>query len=85
MQHYAATQNVTFHQIALAAVALALQNDDVDTDIVVGAPFLGRKCQSDLETVGLFLEPLPIRIKFPVHGAQAGIEEPQPASFIHAV
>ncbi|PLN76560.1 acetyl-CoA synthetase-like protein [Aspergillus taichungensis] len=56
--------STTLHQLALAAVALALQHTRNDTDIVLGGPYFNRG-PDDLETVGLFLEPIPIRIRFP--------------------
>lgn len=62
---YAATHKFTMHQLALATVALALSPlDNADIDIVLGGPFLNRPPATDLQTVGLFLEPLPIRIKY---------------------
>lgn len=57
-------QKVTLHQLALGAVALSLQHDQNDMDIVLGGPYFNRGAK-DLETVGLFLEPLPIRIRHP--------------------
>ncbi|KAK2741485.1 NRPS [Myotisia sp. PD_48] len=57
------SNTVTVHQIALASVAMALQASKPDIDVVLGAPYLNRG-REDMETVGLFLEPLPIRIKY---------------------
>lgn len=54
---------ITMHQLALASVALALHAHKTAIDIVLGAPFLNRGSE-DMETVGLFLEPLPIRIQY---------------------
>jgi hypothetical protein len=34
-------------------------------DITIGAPYLNRNSEEDLNVVGLFLEPLPIRIRYP--------------------
>ncbi|KAF2809436.1 BcNRPS1, nonribosomal peptide synthetase [Mytilinidion resinicola] len=56
------TAKVTLHQMALAAVALALQAESHSTDIVLGGPYFNRQAE-DLDTVGLFLEPIPIRIQ----------------------
>jgi hypothetical protein len=52
------------HQLALAAVALALQSQSGKIDIVLGGPFLNRWSEADMNTVGLFLEPIPFRIRF---------------------
>lgn len=60
---YTETNSVTLHQLALASVALALQSHRDDTDVVLGGPYFNRG-QDDLDTVGLFLEPIPIRIQF---------------------
>ncbi|KAF1950193.1 BcNRPS1, nonribosomal peptide synthetase [Byssothecium circinans] len=60
------TENkISMHQIALAAVALALQYDKDTCDIIIGAPYLNRHSEEDQNVVGLFLEPLPIRIHYP--------------------
>lgn len=59
---FSQTQNLTLHQLALAAVAQSLTARASKTDIVLGAPYLNRSA-NHLDTVGLFLEPLPIRIK----------------------
>ena len=61
---FSETTSTTLHQLALASVALALQCTRDDSDIVLGGPYFNRG-QDDLETVGLFLEPIPIRIQFP--------------------
>ncbi|THC93004.1 hypothetical protein EYZ11_007513 [Aspergillus tanneri] len=58
------TNRVTLHQLALGSVAMALQVNRDDSDIVLGGPYFNRG-QDDLETVGLFLEPIPIRIQYP--------------------
>ncbi|KAL1856869.1 NRPS protein [Diaporthe australafricana] len=60
-----ARNKTTMHQLALAAVALALQGDDTGCDITLGAPYLNRNSQEDLGIVGLFLEPLPVRVRYP--------------------
>lgn len=52
------------HQIALGAVAMALQHHKSECDITLGAPYLNRNIEDDQSIVGLFLEPLPIRIHF---------------------
>lgn len=58
---FSAENKVTLHQLALGAVALALQSDTEGTDIVLGGPYFNRGAD-DVDTVGLFLEPIPIRI-----------------------
>ncbi|KAI1942954.1 hypothetical protein LOZ57_005251 [Ophidiomyces ophidiicola] len=58
-----ASQRLTLHQLALAAIALAMQLDQEQIDIVLGGPHLNRKTSEAQKTVGLFLEPLPIRVK----------------------
>ncbi|RJE25399.1 Condensation domain protein [Aspergillus sclerotialis] len=63
MCHFAETKHITLHQLGLAAVALATQSGESEIDIVLGAPYLNRGPE-DMETVGLFLEPLPIRVKY---------------------
>lgn len=65
MKLYAATNHVTMHQLALAAVALALNIDGKELDMIIGAPYLNRNSERELDTIGLFLQPLPIRIKHP--------------------
>ncbi|KAI0423637.1 BcNRPS1, nonribosomal peptide synthetase [Xylaria sp. FL1042] len=60
---YTEEKAITLHQLALASVAMAMQLHRNDTDIVLGAPYLNRGAE-DMDTVGLFLEPLPIRIKY---------------------
>ncbi|PWY70802.1 hypothetical protein BO94DRAFT_609031 [Aspergillus sclerotioniger CBS 115572] len=74
-------RRVTLHQLVLASVALALQSNRNDIDIVLGAPYFNRG-QDDLDTVGLFLEPIPIRIQFPFPQDQASVST---LSFVRAV
>ncbi|KAH7377744.1 nonribosomal peptide synthase GliP-like protein [Pyrenochaeta sp. MPI-SDFR-AT-0127] len=59
---YSIQNKVTLHQLALGAVALALQTESDTTDMVLGGPYFNRGAD-DVETVGLFLEPIPIRIQ----------------------
>ncbi|KAH7303238.1 hypothetical protein B0I35DRAFT_498680 [Stachybotrys elegans] len=63
MRLFVAANKMTLHQLGLAAVALVLQYDSETCDVTLGAPYLGRKSVEDLDVVGLFLEPLPIRIR----------------------
>ncbi|GAW22828.1 hypothetical protein ANO14919_123720 [Xylariales sp. No.14919] len=53
---------------------MAMQLHRNDTDIIIGAPYLNREAE-DMETVGLFLEPLPIRIKYEHGSAGDGVEK----------
>ncbi|PGH15370.1 hypothetical protein AJ80_05554 [Polytolypa hystricis UAMH7299] len=62
MLDVAAAQRMTLHQLALAAVALTMQADQKRIDIVLGGPHLNRKTSEAQKMIGLFLEPLPIRI-----------------------
>ncbi|POS75433.1 D-alanine-poly(Phosphoribitol) ligase subunit 1 [Diaporthe helianthi] len=76
---FSSLKKVTMHQLALGAVALAL-TCNVDTcDITLGAPFMNRNSEEDLDVVGLFLEPLPIRIR------HASAPSPRDPSFIEVV
>ncbi|KAK8856632.1 nonribosomal peptide synthase GliP-like [Apiospora arundinis] len=54
--------NVTLQQVALACVAAVLDPSLDKTEMLLGAPYMNRETEEDLETFGLFLEPLPIRI-----------------------
>lgn len=90
---FATTHKVTLHQVALAAVALALQpTENNDIDIMLGGPYLNRPTASDLETVGLFLEPLPFRIQYSSSSETAScnsylrsVQEASRSSLSHAV
>ncbi|KXX77992.1 Nonribosomal peptide synthetase 10 [Madurella mycetomatis] len=79
MEHFAKERNMTLHQILLAATTLALHNlnsrwhgrRDADLDCVLGAPHMNRERNHVYEDmVGLFLQPLPVRIRWP---SRAGI------------
>jgi hypothetical protein len=65
MIQFTASEKVTMHQLALAAMALALQHHNESCDITLGAPYYNRHSKDDENVVGLFLEPLPIRIRYP--------------------
>ncbi|KAF2259674.1 non ribosomal peptide synthase [Lojkania enalia] len=80
LRQFASTKRVTAHQISLAAVALALQHDSDNVDIVLGAPHLGRTSSGCEDVVGLFLEPLPIRIR---HATKSS--SPDQKDFIRSV
>lgn len=64
IQTGARTLGATFQQLAVAAVALAMTSNDPDMDITLGTPFINRQSEADMRTVGLFLEPLPVRVAF---------------------
>ncbi|KAE8152948.1 hypothetical protein BDV25DRAFT_169719 [Aspergillus avenaceus] len=68
MRHFLRQSSVTAQQLSLAAIALCLDDPSVllptETDIVLGIPYINRKSQEDMDVVGLFLEPLPVRISF---------------------
>lgn len=54
--------HLTNHQIALAIVSMVLQAESpTKQDIILGSPYLGRQ-DEDMSTIGLFLQPLPIRV-----------------------
>lgn len=61
---YMDESRVTGQQLALAAAAVALSSADEAMDVTLGIPFLNRRTEADMRTVGLFLEPLPVRIAF---------------------
>ncbi|KAL3432252.1 nonribosomal peptide synthase GliP-like protein [Aspergillus tetrazonus] len=67
MQTQAAAADVTMQQFLLAAVALAVSADNEaerPLDIRLGVPFINRHSEAEMNTVGLFLEPLPVRVRF---------------------
>ncbi|EGD97620.1 hypothetical protein TESG_05025 [Trichophyton tonsurans CBS 112818] len=70
MKSLISRSSITGQQLAIAAVALCLDRPttapDVinSTDMVLGIPYINRKSRDELDVVGLFLEPLPIRIRY---------------------
>jgi gliotoxin/aspirochlorine biosynthesis peptide synthetase len=82
MLAFALAKNVSLQQLAMAAVALALQSASTTTDIVLGSPFINRSTDADLDTVGLFLQPLPIRVKY---GHGQNDDEASRSSFLQCV
>lgn len=65
MKSCTSVQKVTMQQLVLAATALALQDSQAAVcDITIGAPYLNRHSEQDQAVVGLFLEPLPIRVRY---------------------
>lgn len=83
----------TFQHLVTAAVALCLQEPEADsTDVVIGTPHINRDSVEALETVGLFLQPLPVRVRFDPHpqkpdGDQDSNPNPNkvPISFLDSV
>lgn len=85
VEQYALRANVTLQQMALGAVAVVLENNraaSADIDIVIGAPYMNRRLEEDAETVGLFLEPIPIRIR---PGIQSGQSDAASSPFMASV
>ncbi|KAF2106355.1 hypothetical protein BDV96DRAFT_625896 [Lophiotrema nucula] len=64
MQRFCHQRNITYQQLVLAAVALSMGNSDNGVDMALGLPYINRNTDADLSTVGLFLEPLPVRIQY---------------------
>lgn len=52
----------TFHQFGMAVAGLVLHFLTGRDDIVLGSPFVNRPSFEDRQVIGLFLEPLPVRI-----------------------
>lgn len=81
MREYSVTAKVSMQQLVTAAVTLCLDLDPSRTDLVIGSPFINRNVE-DLETVGLYLEPLPVRIKYDPAGHE---HQEMPETYIQAV
>lgn len=62
MQERAKQSRVTMQQLLVAACAVSLSALDNELDITLGTPFINRHSEEDMKAVGLFLEPLPVRI-----------------------
>lgn len=84
MLRYSQSAKISLQQLVMGAVAICLQLDSPKTDVVIGNPYINRNSDNDLETVGLFLEPLPIRIKYDPIPAD-GIESGERETYIQAV
>jgi hypothetical protein len=80
MLSFAPANNVSLQQMAIAMVALALEAQSDETDIVLGTPFINRSTEADMETVGLFLEPLPVRIRY-----KNNMEDVDSTPFLHHI
>ncbi|KAK0617477.1 hypothetical protein B0T14DRAFT_590199 [Immersiella caudata] len=74
--YVASSKAISLQQLALAAVALALHSSDSapgsarspSLDVILGMPFMNRESDEHADTVGLFLQPLPIRIRHHLAG-----------------
>ena len=53
----------TFYQSLLTAVFATLMKDEAQCDLVVGSPYFNRSSENEISAIGLFVEPLPIRMK----------------------
>ena len=80
---YARSTSFTLQQLVTSAVALCLQLEAPHTDIAIGMPYINRPSEEALETVGLFVEPLPVRVQYSP-GAQKDNDGPRP-SFLESV
>jgi gliotoxin/aspirochlorine biosynthesis peptide synthetase len=56
--------HLSLQQLAVAAIALVLDGDKDETDVVLGTPFTNRSTDAENNTVGLYLQPLPVRIQY---------------------
>ncbi|KAK6952758.1 hypothetical protein Daesc_005052 [Daldinia eschscholtzii] len=85
LQTVSRSLRLTLHQIALAVVSLALQADNpTKQDLFLGSPYLGRQ-EEDMHTIGLFLQPLPIRIRRRSDQHDGDFKEAPLATFLQAV
>lgn len=81
MRKLTSQAGVSMQQLALAAIALVLscedceEDDKNEVDMLLGTPFLNRPTDDDLSVVGLYLEPLPVRVAYPtLTGKQGGMK-----------
>ncbi|CZT21192.1 related to non-ribosomal peptide synthetase modules and related proteins [Ramularia collo-cygni] len=68
---------VSMQQLLLGAIALVLSceddpNDTEVVDVLLGSPYMNRPTDDDLSVVGLYLEPLPVRITYPFDDTRLG-------------
>ncbi|KAK8099643.1 nonribosomal peptide synthase GliP-like protein [Apiospora kogelbergensis] len=76
---------LTPHQLVLAMVSLVLQADHATKDdLILGSPYFGRQ-EIDMRTIGLFLQPLPIRIWRRAVQAEPGTETSSLEAFFRGV
>jgi gliotoxin/aspirochlorine biosynthesis peptide synthetase len=92
MKRYCRESNISLHQLTLGVVVLALHPTLAESDIVFRAPYLNRSSAVEMKTMGLFLEPLPIRIQSPDNGPSASstsflqsIKQSSQAALVHAM
>jgi hypothetical protein len=90
MLQYSASTNTTLQQLALACIALCLDHHTSPaarggTDIILGVPHINRHTAEDLDTFGLFLQPLPVRITYPPPSPTSGQEQREEEDFITTV
>ncbi|CAI6337017.1 unnamed protein product [Periconia digitata] len=64
-------QHVSLQQFTLSAVGLVLQALVGCTPLVIGTPYINRTLELEETVVGLCLEPLPIRIDWPLRAANS--------------
>lgn len=84
MRSYSTATNTSLQQLAMAAVAVGLSDDRPSMDMVLGSPYVNRPTEEDRNVVGLFLEPLPVRITYdPEQSAEDG--EASKLSFLQTV
>ncbi|OJD30965.1 peptide synthetase [Diplodia corticola] len=58
-----ATSGLTLHQFGLAATGVVLHALCGRNDVVLGSPYVNRTSVDDQSVVGLFLQPLPVRVR----------------------
>lgn len=80
MRRFSSSIKCTMHQLVLGSMAVALQYKAEHCDITIGAPYLNRNSEDDMRAVGLFVEPLPIRIRYSPRE-----QNPEPVPFIKSV
>ncbi|KAM0545779.1 hypothetical protein ACHAPJ_011203 [Fusarium lateritium] len=63
IRNFTTSRQCSKQQLAIAAVSVCLQEKFDNMDMIVGVPYLHRQTEDDLHTIGLFLQPLAVRIK----------------------
>lgn len=76
-------QGFTFHQFGMAVTGLVLHFLYGRDDIILGCPFVNRPSIEDRQVIGLFLEPLPVRIS--VEGRNGTDGSPRVREFVRDV
>ncbi|TDZ67766.1 Nonribosomal peptide synthetase aclP [Colletotrichum trifolii] len=90
MQKWVSLSGVTMQQLLVAAVAAALGAEDELVDLTLGIPYINRHSEADMEAVGLFLEPLPVRVRHDDSASSlasyvAGVQNSSQRALAHAV